>query len=242
MAEKAHEEQSTPAANPTVNEPGSGNVVVLLPRSSVGRKALMAVTGAILLFYVIVHLIGNLQLYMGSAVINSYAAFLHSRPGFLWALRCVFLAAVLLHIYTGVQLWLLDRRARPVPYAHMKHVQAGVSSLTVLWSGLLVLTFVAYHLLHLTMGRVDAGDFVHGDVFHNIVAGFHHPLIAGIYIASQIALFFHLNHGIPSMVLTLGFNDPGQAATLRRISRALAWIIAIGNISFPIAVLAGWVR
>ena len=220
--------------------------------SSVGRKAIMAVTGIILTLFVIGHMLGNLQLFMGEEAINRYARFLRIEPPLLWTVRLVLLAAVVLHIITGFQLWLENRRARPEKYVAMGTVQATIASRTMIYTGLLVMGFVVYHLLHLTLhalgpqpgGGPPAGGSLHGEVnvYRNVVAGFQDPFISILYIVGQLLLYFHLSHGIQSTFQTLGFSHPKYDPAVKRLGYALSFIIVAANISMPIAVLAGLVR
>lgn len=214
-------------------------------QSAVGKKAVMAVSGLILFGFVLVHMIGNLKLYLGREAINEYAEFLRrvgepAVPGgvLLWIARLVLLAAVVLHIWAAWQVSRMSRAARPSSYAKRDVVQASYASRTMRWGGVIVLLFVIYHLLHFTTGTAHP-EFVPGDVFANVVAGFSNPLVSAFYIVAQVLLGLHLYHGLWSMFQSLGWNHPRFNHWRSAFAHAFAWIVTLGNISFPLAVLAG---
>jgi succinate dehydrogenase / fumarate reductase cytochrome b subunit len=217
-------------------------------KSAVGKKAVMAVSGIILFGFVLVHMIGNLKLYEGPQLLNSYAGFLRSvgspaipTSGLLWIARLVLLAAVFLHMWAAWQLTLLNRQARPADYARRDIVHTTYASRTMRWGGIIILLFVLYHLLDLTWG-VTNPDYVDKDVYHNVVASFSRWWISLFYIVAQVALGLHLYHGLWSLFQSLGWNHPRFNRWRSAFAHAFAWIITLGNISFPLAVLAGWVR
>jgi succinate dehydrogenase cytochrome b subunit len=209
-------------------------------RSSIGRKVIMAVTGAILLGFVLGHMIGNLQVYLGPEAMNGYAVFLREflHGWGLWIARAVLLAAVILHIWSATSLTLTSRRARPVAYARQEWRESTYASRTMRWSGVLIFVFVVYHLMHFTFGNAHP-SFIEGDVYHNFVAGFRSVPVSLFYILAMILLGLHIRHGFWSMFQTLGVSHPRYM----RMAHAAAWIFAalivLGNISFPLAVLAG---
>ena len=217
-------------------------------KSAVGKKAVMAVTGIILFGFVLVHMIGNLKLYEGPDKLNSYAGFLREvgspalpTSGLLWIVRILLLAAVVLHIWAAWQLVQMSRAARPVGYAQRDVVTATYASRTMRWGGVIVLLFVIYHLLDLTFGAANPA-FVEGDVYHNVVASFSRWWVALFYVAANVALGFHLYHGLWSMFQSLGWNHPRFNHWRSAFAHAFAWIITLGNVSFPLAVLAGIIR
>lgn len=221
-------------------------------RSAIGKKAMMALTGIILFGFVLVHMIGNLKLYMadhdGERSINLYGEFLRHMgspliPPYsaLWIARIVLLAAVLIHIVASWQLTQMNRKARPIGYGERDTVAASYASRTMRWGGVLILLFVIYHILHFTTGDAH-GNFIAGDVYHNMVTGFSVWWVSAIYIIANIALGFHLYHGLWSLFQSLGLNHPRFNSWRRNFATAFAWIITIGNISFPVAVLTGLVR
>jgi succinate dehydrogenase / fumarate reductase cytochrome b subunit len=218
----------------------------LAPRfvgSTIGRKVVMAVTGAILFGFVLVHMLGNLQVYLGPEAMNNYGIFLrHFLHGTgIWVARAILLAAVVLHIWSATSLTLTSRRARPEGYRREKWKESTYASRTMRWGGVILLLFVIYHLLHFTTGTLHQ-SFIEGDVYHNFVAGFRNVWVSAFYIFAMLALGLHLRHGLWSMCQTLGVSHPRYI----RMAHVGAWIFAaiivIGNISFPLAVLAGIVR
>jgi succinate dehydrogenase / fumarate reductase cytochrome b subunit len=210
-------------------------------RSSVGKKAVMAVTGAVLFAFVVGHMAGNLLLYVGPEALNAYGERLHSMPALLWLVRVGLIVAVGLHVTVGTLLTLANWRARPVPYARRKLLAATYASRTMIWGGLTLGLFVAYHLMHLTVGSLHPG-FVAGDVYHNVVRGFQDPLVSGAYILAMCALGLHLYHGAWSMLQSMGANHPRYNALREAFAVLAAVALLAGNVSFPLAVLAGLVR
>ncbi|MGE5646788.1 MAG: succinate dehydrogenase cytochrome b subunit [Acidobacteriota bacterium] len=216
----------------------------------IGKKLVMAVTGVVLFGYVIGHLAGNLQIYIPPRVvdgqyvypINNYARFLHSNPAALWAVRTLLLAAVFLHIWSALQLWLQKRRARPVGYYKKDDVPSAYASRTMMWSGPILAAFIVFHILHLTTGSVglgfreaEAGEFY---AFQNLVHGFRHPAVAIAYIVAIVLLSMHLYHGIWSMFQSVGISHPRWTPVIKRFAHWFAILIAAGYISIPLAVLA----
>lgn len=215
--------------------------LALLWQSSVGKKFLMAFTGIILFGYLLVHLLGNLQIFMGAEKIDAYARLLHTSPGLLWTTRVVLLTAVLIHGTAGVILWLEKRAARPIPYDKQIHIQSNLASRTMIWSGLLILVFVVYHVLNLTLGFWISGyQEIRPSV--NVPATFHVPFAVTAYSISMIGVGFHLWHGLFSLLQSLGLRHPRYAPGLRAAAATLATLIALGNISIPLAVITGLVR
>jgi len=217
-------------------------------KSAVGKKAVMAVSGIILFGFVLVHMLGNLKLYEGPQLLNSYAGFLRSvggpavpPSGLLWVARLVLLVAVFLHMWAAWQLTLLNRQARPADYARRDIVHTTYASRTMRWGGIIILLFVIYHLLDLTWG-VTNPNYVEKDVYHNMLASFSRWWISLFYIVAQLALGLHLYHGLWSLFQSLGWNHPRFNRWRSGFAHAFAWIITLGNISFPVAVLAHWVK
>jgi succinate dehydrogenase / fumarate reductase cytochrome b subunit len=212
-------------------------------RSSIGRKVVMAATGAILVVFVIGHMLGNLQVYLGPEAMNNYAVFLRQvlHGTGLWIARVTLLAAVILHIWAATSLTLTSRRARAIGYRKQQWKESTYASRTMRWGGVIILLFVIYHILHMTTGTVHP-TFIEGDVYHNFVAGFRSVPVSLFYIFAMLALGLHLRHGVWSMFQTLGVSHPRYL----RAAHVLAWVVAIvvvvGNVSFPLAVLAGLVK
>ena len=207
--------------------------------STVGKKVSMALSGIILFAYVVAHMLGNMQIYLGSEVINRYAQFLHSNEGMLWTARVVLLAAVLIHAIAGIQLWARKREARPVPYRNKENIQATPASRTMIWTGVIIAAFVVYHVLDLTVGTARAAPYRDLDPAFNVTQGFAYVPAAIAYIVAMVALGFHLWHGVYSMFGSLGLDSARYMNGIRRIAAFLATVIALANISVPVAVLTG---
>ena len=211
--------------------------------STVGKKIVMAVTGAILFVFVIGHLMGNLQVYEGPAKLNAYGAFLHSIGEILWPVRIILLICVTLHIVATVQLALLKKRARPIGYSRKKAIASSYASRTMYWSGPIVLAFIIFHLLHLTAGYIHPGAaYIEGDVYHNVVSGFQVWWVSVSYIVAICLLGLHLRHGLWSMFQSVGILQLQHTATLKAAAMVIALLIVLGYISIPISVLLGLVK
>jgi succinate dehydrogenase / fumarate reductase cytochrome b subunit len=215
-------------------------------RSAVGKKYVMAVTGLVLMAYVLVHMIGNLKLYFGPESINAYGEWLRDvgepvlpRNALLWVVRAVLLVAVALHVHAAVALTLMNRRARPQRYqGKREYVAAGYASRTMRWSGLIIGLFVVFHLLDLTWGASTPG-FAAGDIYGNVVASFQRWPVAVIYIVANLALGLHLYHGAWSLFQSMGWYSRRFNHWRRSFATGFAVLVTVGNVSFPIAVLAG---
>ncbi|HEY6929209.1 MAG TPA: succinate dehydrogenase cytochrome b subunit [Thermoanaerobaculia bacterium] len=211
--------------------------------SSIGKKVVMAVTGLILFGFVLGHMLGNLQVYLGAEALNHYGVLLRKllHGAGLWVVRAVMLTAVSLHIWAATSLTLESRRARPIGYEEQKWKESTYASRTMRWGGVIIFLFVIYHLLHFTTGTVHP-NFIEGDIYRNFVTGFQSVPVSLFYIVAMVALGFHLRHGVWSMFQTLGVSHPRYI----RIVHAASWIFAVlivaGNISFPLAVLTGIVK
>ena len=214
-----------------------------LLNSSVGRKMAMAFSGVVLFGFVTVHMLGNIQAYMGRATMNAYAEFLqHSlHGGGIWIFRSVLLAAVGVHGWAALSLTLDNWKARPQGY-RAQQLQAAIwSSRTMRWSGVVLAAFIVYHLLHLTTGQAHP-NFIPGDAYANFVAGFKVLPVSAFYVLAMCALGLHLYHGVWSMTQTLGLDHPRYNPLRRVAAGAFAGLITVVNISFPVAVLAGIIR
>jgi len=205
--------------------------------STVGKKAVMAVTGLVLVAYLISHVLANLLVFDGPDRINRYAALLHATGGVLWGARLVLLAAVILHIVAAVQLTLRSRAARPQPYAGGLAPQAStLAGRTLRWGGALILVFLVYHILHFTTGTAHP-DFVELNPYHNVSTGFRNPWIAGFYLLAMMAVGLHLYHGLWSSGRSLGVSEPSPRPFRRRLPLVLAAFIWLG---FSAIVVAGY--
>lgn len=221
------------------------NWVIKFAKSSIGAKYLMALTGLVLFGFVLGHMLGNLQIFLGQDAYNSYAHTLKHTPLLLWGTRVVLLVSVLLHIVSGLRLAALNKAARPVQYAQKRWVKASFSSRTMALSGLTLLAFIIYHLLHFTVGVTDPEHYHlvdavgRHDAYSMFVFGFQNVTVAISYIAAMLLLAMHLNHGASSMFQSLGLNHSRYNSLYRKIGPVFAVVIAIGNIAMPVAVLAG---
>jgi succinate dehydrogenase cytochrome b subunit len=212
-------------------------------QTTVGKKAIMAVTGFVLFGFVCGHLLGNLQVFLPPEKLNHYAATLKSLPVLLWGTRITLLLAVGLHIWSSFQLWLLQREARPIKYIKKANLNSTYASRTMLWSGPILLAFVIFHLLQFTFGAVHPGaPFDKQNVYNNVVTGFQVWPVSLFYIIAMTMLCYHLYHGLWSMIQSLGFSHPVYTPWLQRLAKVVAILIAAGNISIPVAVLAGFIK
>jgi len=210
--------------------------------SSVGKKAVMAVTGIIGVLFVIGHMVGNLQVFQGAERLNAYGHLLHGPLNELvWGARVVLLLALVLHVVAAYQLTMRNRAARPVEYATRTPQVSTLASRTLRWGGVLLLAFIVYHLLDLTIGTVNPA-FVEGDVYANLLGSMRRPLIAVFYIVAMAALALHLYHGAWSSLRTLGVAQASVSPLKRRAAVIIAIAIAAGFAVVPLAVLLGVVK
>lgn len=219
--------------------------------TAVGKKYVMAITGLLLLGFVVVHMIGNLKLYQGETTagvyaMDTYAIWLKEllypaapKSAVLWLFRVGLIVAVLLHIHAAYGLTIMNRKARSVRYQSSRDYEiANFASRTMRWTGIIVALFVVWHLADFTFGWVNP-DFVQGEVHRSVVASFNQVPVAIFYIVANIALGIHLFHGIWSLFQSMGWNNPRFNAWRRPLATGIATVIVVGNVSFPIAVLAG---
>jgi succinate dehydrogenase / fumarate reductase cytochrome b subunit len=213
-------------------------------RSSIGRKFIVAATGLAMLGFLLAHMVGNLKAFGGADALNHYAELLRVEPEILWVLRAGLAVCVVLHVVFVVQLTLENRRARPDGYSAMRTVKASPASRTMLVGGILIGAYVVYHLQHLTLRTVhrELVPFDHTNVFGNVTQSFRNPIITAVYVALQIVLFFHLQHGIQSAFRTLGVGHPRYVLLVRNLGRALALLITLGFASVPLGVLTGVIQ
>jgi succinate dehydrogenase cytochrome b subunit len=222
-------------------------------RSSLGKKYVMAVTGFVLLLFVIGHMAGNLQIFLGPDQINAYGHFLQTTPEVLWPARVVLLIMIGLHLYAAFTLWLENRAARPAPYGQYRPVAASLASRTMIFSGLIVAAFIVYHLLHYTVqvkavnltGRsfvplVDAKG--RHDIYRMMILGFSNPWVSGFYLIGVGLLCFHLSHGASSMFQSIGWKGKPFGLWIDRLALACAIILFVGYASIPLAVLSGLLK
>lgn len=220
--------------------------------SSVGRKYVMAGTGAALFLFVVGHLVGNLQIFLPPAAINRYAHFLQSNLEVLWPVRVGLLTLVGLHVWAAVSLTLENRRARPVGYAGGgAPYGAELASRTMLVSGLIVASFLVYHLLHYTVkveavngaalaiGQLKDPATGHADVYAMMVAGFSVVPVSLFYLVGVGLLCFHLSHGLQAMFQSLGWRNAVYGPRVAKAAKVVAVVLFVGYASIPVAVLCG---
>ena len=228
------------------------NPLVRFCSSSIGRKWIVALTGLALFGFVVGHLVGNLQVFLGAEAINRYGAFLQGTGELLWIVRIGLLVMVVLHIVFTIKLRLENRAARPSKYAVTSYRAATPPARWMALSGLMVLSFIVYHLLHftvqvpavnLTSPLVDFNTLhdakARHDVYGMMVRGFQVPVVSAFYIVAVGLLALHLNHGIMSMFQTLGLNSAKVRPLWEKGGPAFAWLIFLGYASIPVAVLTG---
>jgi succinate dehydrogenase cytochrome b subunit len=232
-------------------------IIANLFGSSLGKKYVMAVSGVVLFLFVIGHLVGNLQIFLGPEAINRYGYFLQSNLELIWPARIILLAMIGLHIWAAIKLSRENKAARPVAYSEIKPAGASYASRTMLMSGLIVFAFIVYHLLHFTVqakhinltGRdfvtfmdvADSGKPRH-DIFEMMVVGFSSVWVCAFYLLGIALLCLHLSHGASSMFQSLGAKNKFYGPLLDKSARVVAVLIFLGYMSIPAAVLAGFGR
>jgi len=206
--------------------------------STIGKKIVMALTGAIGVGYLVAHVSGNLLVFAGPEKINAYAALLKSNPILLWTARTILIVAVLLHIIAAYQLARMSQKSRPISYKRWRAVGSDFASRTMRWTGPLVGLFIIYHLLHFTLGTVHP-NFDERNVYHNVISGFQVWYVSAIYIIAMLALSLHLYHGAWSMFESLGINHLKYNRLIRVLATFVTIVVVVGFISIPVAVLLG---
>jgi succinate dehydrogenase / fumarate reductase cytochrome b subunit len=211
--------------------------------SSIGLKITMALTGVILSGFVLVHMLGNLQVYQGAEALDAYGKLLRKEPSLLWTFRLVLLSAVGLHIWAFLALTRKNLQARPQAYQARKYKESSFASRSMTITGPLILAFIIYHILHLTTGTVHP-DFQEGAVYHNLVVGLRglRGIVGVIYVVAMIMLAFHLWHGVWSMFQTLGAPEDRYRSLGRRIATIFTILVTLGFASVPLAVLTGFLK
>lgn len=210
-------------------------------RSTIGRKLAMAISGVVLCGFVLIHMSGNLLLYKGPEAINAYAATLKANAAILWGARVLLLGAVVLHAWAAFSLMALNKAARPLGYRATAYDASSYASRTMRFGGPLLVLFIVYHLLHLTVGALHP-RFDAANVYGNVVLGFQNPAVALFYVISMLALSLHLFHGVSSMLQTLGLSHPQYNPVRRVLGAGFAAVVTLGNLSFPLSVFFGLVR
>lgn len=218
--------------------------------SALGKKAVMAVTGIVLLLFVLGHMIGNLKIYTGEVHLDAYAAYLRAigepilpHTGALWIIRAILIISFALHIHAAYTLTLINRRARPVKYQGGRdYIAANYAARTMRWSGVIVGLFIIFHLADMTWGwHVVHEGFEEGAPYHNLLQSFSPGRwpIATVYIVANVLLGIHIYHGAWSLFQSLGWNNPRFNPWRRGFATIFAAVIVAGNVSIPIAVLTG---
>lgn len=231
--------------------------------SSIGLKATMAATGIVYVGFVFAHMAGNLQIFLGAEVINTYAYNLqHMGPmlgksgALVWAARVFLLVCLALHVFTAIKLKMRNASARKSSYVAKNTIQASMASRYMMLSGLLILSFIVYHLLHFTFLPHKLSPAypemmthtLHGtqismhNVYGMIIASFQMPAIAIFYVLSQALLGLHLSHAVASVVQTAGFDHPRHRPAIEKFSLSYGWLIFLGNSAIPVAVLLGLLK
>jgi succinate dehydrogenase / fumarate reductase, cytochrome b subunit len=226
----------------------SKNPFIAFYYSSIGKKYIVAITALFLVVYVLGHLLGNLQIYMGPDRINAYAKFLHDLGPILWTVRVILIAAFVVHIVATIQLAQENRLAKPQKYAVTGYQRSTWASRTMIVSGLIVLCFVIYHLLQYTLLVTDP-EFRHlhdslgrHDVYRMLILGFRQPLVSLFYVVGLFLLTNHLSHGFASVVQTLGINNRKLSGFVSSGGQTLAWLVFAGYVSIPVTILLGIIK
>jgi len=246
------DQQSQPqsASTPTVRSVAPpGGFISAFYRSSVGKKIIVAVTGIILILFVVGHLLGNLQIFLGPDWINAYSQHLRDLGPLLWLIRIVLLATVLAHIYFTILLAIENRRARPEPYIDRDYVKASWASRHMVVSGVVVLAFIIFHLLHFTARKFNPqfpmlklDPLNRYDVYSMMVYGFENVYVSIFYVIGLFLLTLHLTHGSSSFFQSLGLNDRKLTPGLALGGRIFAWLLFAGYTSIPVAILLGLIK
>lgn len=224
------------------------NPIASFLSSSIGRKWIVALSGIALVGFVVGHLIGNLQVFLGPEPLNRYGHFLQGLGELLWVVRFALLALLVLHIVFTIKLRIESRAARPQRYAVTKRTRATLPARWMVWSGLMVLSFIIFHLLHFTAQKIDPSYVTltdsegRHDIYRMLILGFSNPLASGFYIVAVGLLGLHLNHGFQSMFQTLGLSSGKVAPVWSRMGQLLSWLIFLGYASIPVAVLTRLVK
>lgn len=213
---------------------------------TLGKKAVMALTGLVLLGFLLGHMLGNLQVYLGPAVLDAYAVKLRALGPLLWAIRIILLLSFILHSWMVIDLYARSTAARPIGYRKRQNLVTSYAAEAMWLSGIVILLFVVFHIAHFTFpGIAMSNSYVHdehGKVFQNVVNAFQIPWVSGLYLLAQVILGTHIYHGSWSLFQTLGISHPRYDGPLRGLAKSIAVIIVVGNCSIPLAVLAGLVK
>ena len=224
------------------------NPLLVFAKSSIGKKWIVGVSGALLVLFVIAHLAGNLSIYIGpyGEGINVYAQALHASQAFLWSARGGLLVVFLVHIFTTISLVIENRRARPQRYAVKAHVQSTIFVRTMALSGLVVLSFLIFHVLQFAAGMSPYSHLYDMEGRHDVAAmiikSFHNPWVSGFYLLSLVLLGMHLSHGISSLFQTFGLNGRKSSGLIRCAALAAAVLLMTGFATIPVASVTGYLK
>lgn len=212
--------------------------------TTVGKKALLALSGVVLFGFVIAHMLGNLQVFLGADAYNAYAEAVKANAALLWGARSLLLLALVTHIALVVQLYRRSLVARPVAYRKKKNIVTTYAAATMKYSGPALFLYVLFHLAHFTFPGLSLGAYQHSklDVYGNFVNAFQLPWVAALYISANLLLGMHLYHGGYSLLQSLGLNHPRYNRRARGAARGFALLVTAGNVAMPLAVLAGIIR
>jgi succinate dehydrogenase / fumarate reductase cytochrome b subunit len=215
-----------------------------LSDTTVGKKALLAVSGVILFGFVIQHMAGNLQVFLGPEVYNHYAESVKSNPALVWSVRSLLLIALVTHVVLVVQLYRRSLTARPIGYRVKKNIATSYAGATMKYSGPALLLYIIFHLAHFTYPGMALGNYEHSplDVYGNFVNAFQIPWVAAVYVTANLLLGMHLYHGGFSLLQSLGLNHPRYNRRARLGARAFAFLVTAGNVAMPLSVLFGIIR
>lgn len=223
--------------------------VLALPRTTIGKKAIMALTGLFYIGFVFIHMYGNLKVFLGQQYFNAYAEGLRSFGApllghlhFLYIMRVLLIVSIALHIWAAVSLTRQARSARPTAYKVTRRQAADYAALTMRWGGVAIFFFLIYHLAHFTWGiPVIHPNFTPGDAYNNLVIGFLNPFNVVLYLVALTALGFHLYHGTWSMFQTLGLRNRDTDSAIRGLAWGLGLLIPLGFAIVPVGVLLRFV-
>jgi succinate dehydrogenase / fumarate reductase cytochrome b subunit len=242
---------TTRPVEPTAPKPARRLPWVLeIYRTGVGKKYAMAITGVIGMGFIVGHMVGNLKLFLQKGALDHYGEWLRyigypalPHTVFLWILRSVLIVALAVHVHAAWSLTQMNKKANVGYASERDYIAANFASRTMRWTGIIITLFVLWHLADLTWGTVNAvgtdGTFVRGDVYNNVVRSFNRVPVAILYVVANIALGIHLFHGVWSLFQSMGWNNPRFNKWRRHIATGIATIVVVGNVSFPVAVLAG---
>ena len=212
--------------------------------TTIGKKAAMAASGVVLFGFSIVHMLGNMQMFVGPEAINGYHAFLYSMPSVLWTVRAVLLFALVVHVVSAIQVTARNRRARPDRYARIDRVATSFAARTMIYGGILLLVYLVYHVAHTVVGVTAGLGYTHSavDLYGNQVRTYQVPWAVALNVAGGAIFGLHVYHGAWSMFQSLGLNHARYNRGLRRAAVAVALAVTAGFIAVPLAVFAGVVR